>query len=478
MERKPNIIYLMSDQMNFEVMSKDGQIKMPNLNDLQNDAVSCINTHTVNAICSPARASLMTGVLPHRHGMVDVTHAVPPYRAEYNYSLDTFSLALKQAGYKCSYYGKWHVERAHCLEKFGYDEWETEREIPKVHLTPTRRSILKGVNGYPDRVMGGTYSEGVEASEEYYCYSKAIDFIDRHKDQDQPFFTFISTYAPHDPYTVPECIYDLYKDVDIRLPESYWDTCLDKPRIYQRLKTVWNNTSEEEAKEIKRYYNSYCTLVDTQIGRLVEYLKANNLYDNTMIVVLSDHGDFQGAHGIFCKGVGSFEEGYHIPLVIKLPNNELKGEYSGLVTTCDIGPTTLEVAGVRQISGQTDGFSILPALRGTAEGRKVAMAEFFGQRYAVTQRLIWKDHRKYVFNGFDFDEFYDLENDPHELFNLAGDPHYQADVAELCENMQQQIALSDDTTMSEATYVMLRFAPVAPVKIAKQTQYEVYNKPF
>ena len=478
MKKKPNIIFLMSDQMNFEVMAKDGQIKMPNLDRLREDAVSCNNAHTVNAICSPARASLMTGVLPHRHGMVDVTHAVPSYRAEYNYNLDTFSLALKQAGYSCSYYGKWHVERKHCLEQFGYDEWETEKDIPKTSLTPTRRSVLKGVNGYPDRVMGGTYSEGIEASEEYYCYSKAIDFIERHKNMEQPFFTFISTYAPHDPYTVPECICRMYDDVDIRLPESYWDSCLDKPRIYQRLRTVWDHTTEDDAKEIKRYYNSYCTLVDTQIGRLVSYLKENDLYENTLIVVLSDHGDFQGAHGLFCKGVGSFEEGYHIPLVMKFPCSTFKGDYDGLVTTCDIGPTVLEAAEVRPILGNLDGISLLPALKGVSGGRKVAMAEFFGQRYAVTQRLVWKDHRKYVFNGFDFDEYYDLEKDPHELFNLAGDPRYRADVAELCTDMQREIALSDDTTMNEATYVMLRFAPVAPSKVAKQTQYEIYNKPF
>ncbi len=476
--KRPNIIYLMSDQMNYEVMAEDGQILMPNLRKLQRDAISCRQAHTVNAICSPARASLMTATLPHRHGMVDVTHAVPPYRAEYNYSLDTFSLALKEEGYHCAYYGKWHVERQHCLEKFGYEEWETEREIPKTNLTPIARTILKGERGYPDRVMGGTYKEGIEASEEYYCYSKAIDFINRHKDGENPFFAFISTYAPHDPYTVPKCIYDMYEGMDIRLPESYWDTCKDKPNIYQRLRTVWENTSEADAKEIKRYYNSYCTLVDTQIGRLMEYLKANDLYDNTLIVVLSDHGDFQGAHGLFCKGVGSFEEGYHIPLVFKLPNSEVTGDYLGHITTCDIAPTTLDIVGARQIKGATDGFSILPAFRGKGEGRKVALAEFFGQRYAVTQRIVWKDHRKYVFNGHDFDEYYDHMKDPHELFNQIDNPQCRKDIEELCTEMQAEIARTEDDTMAEATYVMLRFAPVAPKKIAKATEYEIYNKPF
>lgn len=479
MSKKPNIVVLMSDQMSYEVMKEGGQIKMPNMEKLKKDSLSCSRAYTVNAICSPSRASLMTGVLPHRHGMVDVTHAVPPYRAEYDYSLDTFSKSLQENGYHCGYFGKWHVERKHCLDEFGYDEWITEKEIPKQNITPIKRCVLKGINGYPDRVMGGVYSEGIEASEEYYCYSKAIDFIERSKSIDNPFMAFVSTYAPHDPYTVPQSIYDIYKDQDIELPQSYHDTCEDKPRIYQRLKEVWKDVSQEEAKEIKKYYNSYCSLVDNQIGRMIEYLKDNDLYENTVIIVLSDHGDLQGAHGLFCKGVGAFEEEYHIPLIIKFPYERVKGNYEGLVTMCDIAPTLLDIVNSRPLNGEIHGSSLIPAIKGERRRREIALAEFFGQRYGITQRILWKDNRKYVFNGFDYDEYYDLQSDPFEERNLIGNEAYKDDVMELCEDMQKEILKTKDQTMNEATYVTLRFAPVGPLKNEDlNTDYDVYNKRF
>ncbi|MBR1919282.1 MAG: sulfatase-like hydrolase/transferase [Spirochaetales bacterium] len=467
----------MSDQMQANVTDENNDYIMPNLRSLMADGVCCERAYATNPICSPSRASLMSAQLPHNHGMVEVTHNVPAYRAEYDYTLDTFSNVLKREGYATSYYGKWHVERQHCLEKFGYDEFITERKLPSSKLTPVKRTTLS-TPGYDDRVIGGIYAEGQESTEEHFEYDAAMDFISRHKDG--PFFTFISTNAPHDPYTVPQDAYDMYEGMEMKLPESYSDRMEDKPAVYRRLRSVMDRLSKEEFREVRRYYHAYCSVIDKEIGRMVDFLKRENLYDSTLIVVLSDHGDYQGAHGLMCKGVAAFEEAYRIPLVFKLPKGSFAGtRRDGIISIMDVGPTVLDIVGAGRIANETDGKSRKALLEGERCADNYTIAENFGQRYSYTQRIVWKDSFKYVFNAFDYDELYDLENDPGELVNLASRSEYSDKLKEMCTLMQQQILDSDDATMQNATYFMLRFAPVGPMKKQGGSgEYTIYNKVF
>lgn len=126
MGKKPNIIFLLEDQQQAQVIGPDHICKTPNIEMLMQDCVVFNRAHTCNAVCSPSRASLMTGVLPHNHGMIDCTHTVPSYRAEYDAGLDTLSRVLKREDYAMAYYGKWHIERTNKLENYGFDEYETE----------------------------------------------------------------------------------------------------------------------------------------------------------------------------------------------------------------------------------------------------------------------------------------------------------------------------------------------------------------
>lgn len=161
MNKKPNIIVLLQDQQQAMSMEDGHFCLKPNIEQLKRDSIDCIGAHTCNAICSPSRASLMTGVLPHRHGMVDCTHTVPEYRARYDEKLDTLSRVLKEEDYVLSYYGKWHVERSNCLENYGFDEYETEVTIPKFHFTPIDTVSIK-TPGYADKTICGVFAEGME----------------------------------------------------------------------------------------------------------------------------------------------------------------------------------------------------------------------------------------------------------------------------------------------------------------------------
>lgn len=478
--KKKNVILLMCDQMAQSVITDNSQCIMPNAKELIKDSVFCSRSYSSNAICSPARASLISGMLPHNHGMVDCTHAVPKYRAEYDEKLDTFTRVLKRNGYHSCYYGKWHIERSEKLENYGFDDYLTEHQIPSQKFSAIKKTIISTHDGYDDKAIGGVYSEDKTKSEEYFIYSKGIDFIEQVKNKDNPFFVFLSTYAPHDPYTVPKEIYDMYDGVDIELPLSYCDSMEDKPSIYRRIQRLWKTLTPNAAKEIKRYYYSYCTLVDTQIGRLVKYLKENDLYSDTLIVLLSDHGDLQGAHNLFCKGVFGFEEGYKIPLVFKLPQEEYKNTIcEAYMSICDVGPTILDILNCDKYSNSIDGKSIVPYLNNSlsTEGTSV-MAEFFGQRYSYTQRIVWKDNFKYVFNGFDFDELYDLNNDPDEMINQAENPKYHDKLVEMAKLLQQKIYETGDKCINEAQYYMHRFLPIGPIKSTDQSDFTIYNKEF
>ena len=474
-KKMKNIIFLMCDQLQRKAVFDADKAIVPELRELEKDSIDFPRTHAVNAICSPARASIITGMLPHNHGMVDCTHTVPRYRADFDASLLTLPQKLKSLGYSLCYYGKWHIERSYRLEDFGIDEYETEHDLPKNKLT-TVKKITVSQPGYRDYSIAGVYAEGEEVSEEHYVYQKAIDFISRHKDG--PFCAFVSTYAPHDPYMVPKAMYDLYEDRNIRCPESWNEDLSTKPNIYNRLHAVWKSLSPEDVAAAIRCYYASCSLVDVQIRRLVSYLKENGLYDDTLIIFTSDHGDMVGAHGMFCKGITPYEDVYNIPLLMKLPENKHRGEKCPvLADTCDILPTIMDIIGVEWDGGKLDGESLIPYVDGLKScDDKVSLAEFFGQRYSYTQRILWNGNLKYVFNAFDDDEFYDLEKDPDEMANLIHDPAYQEDIRRLCDMMWQRVKDTGDWSLRDAQYCMHRILPEGPNDDKVNPAFSMFNK--
>ncbi len=253
----------------------------------------------------------------------------------------------------------------------------------------------------------------------------------------------------------------------------------DKPSVYRRLQSVWKELSREECKEILRCYYSYCTLVDLQIGRLVEFLKRERLYDDTLIVFTADHGDLMGAHGLFCKGVPAFEETYSIPLIMKLPGQEKAGFVcSAYANTYDLAPTILELLDCEPLQNPIDGTSLVSYLEGEDPKDSICFAEFEGQRYAYTQRIVWSRGWKYVFNTFDYDELYDLNRDPHETENLAALSEYEDKKKEMAALMWEWILKTGDDTLTDAQYVMLRFAPQGPNTQKSKASFAVFNKPF
>ncbi|MGQ9632384.1 MAG: sulfatase-like hydrolase/transferase [bacterium] len=473
MRRRPNVLLLMTDQQQARTVDPLSHCITPSLDRLSKEGVRFSRAYTPNAICSPARASLFTGLLPHSHGMVDCTHTVDDYRARLKEGLDFWSQHLREAGYKMGYFGKWHVERSNQLNRFGFDEFELSgsqkfaeyRRSMGLPPKPERFSLKYSVRqkGYRDFTLYGAYDEPVEATSEYYIYSRGIEFIrDAARNGSRPWCLVISTQGPHDPYIVPEGYCSMYDPKKIPKPANFNDDLSGKPNIYKRIKSVWRDLTWENYAQATACYYAFCTMIDEQVGRALEVLDETGQSEDTIVIYTTDHGDMMGGHGLMLKGVPPFEEVYNIPLIIKWPSAGTAGAVRDeLVNLCDIAPTILEMTDCGKMS-KCEGRSIAPLLRGERDWDSEAFAEFHGQRFFYTQRIIWNGRYKYVFNGFDFDELYDLENDPGELVNLAHEPDYKDVSGEMASKMWAKIRDTGDHNMFNARYGMFRFAPVGP----------------
>lgn len=193
---------------------------------------------------------------------------------------------------------------------------------------------------------------------------------------------------------------------------------------------------------------------------MCDALRETGQYESTIILYLSDHGDYAGAHGLWAKGLPCFREAYAIPLLARLPGGAAgRSDYPVCIT--DIAPTLLELCGV-PLTRYMQGVSLAAILRGQGEPprRAYRFTQTNGNEQYGIQRAVYNDTWKYVFNGFDYDELYDLKNDPGELCNLAGDPRYADVIRKLSRELWRFARENDDTIVNP--YIMTAFAPYGP----------------
>ncbi len=204
--------------------------------------------------------------------------------------------------------------------------------------------------------------------------------------------------------------------------------------------------------------------MDDLVGWVVDTLETTGQLENTVIIYTSDHGELLGAHGLFLKGVPAYEEVYQIPFIASGPGITQGHTCSALASHVDLGPTILDLVGADNLK-DVDGRSFASLLQGepTADDWDEGWAEFHGQRFFYTQRVVWAGKYKYVFNGFDMDELYDLEQDPFELVNLAVSQEYAPILEDMAARMWKKIWQLGDHNMYNSHYPMFRFAPVGPL---------------
>jgi arylsulfatase A-like enzyme len=231
---------------------------------------------------------------------------------------------------------------------------------------------------------------------------------------------------------------------------------------------VWRELEPRNVQEATACYYATCSAIDREVGRALRALEETGQAENTVVVFMSDHGDMLGAHGLFTKGVPAYEDVYRIPLIIAGPGVQRPGRTAtGFANTVDLASTILDLAGAEAID-DVDGRSLRPLLEDSVADVEASpwaegFAEFHGQRLFYTQRIVWHGRHKYIFNGYDFDELYDLGADPLERRNLAQDPASQGVLEDMATRMWRRVHALGDYNLYETNYPMFRFAPVGPL---------------
>lgn len=442
MSKKPNIVFIMSDDQGPWALNYAGTTDLHTLNidKLAEKGIYFENFFCASPVCSPARASILTGNIPSSHGVQDwirsgnlnmddhpelksnPTYASETDAIDYLKGQTTYPKILSENGYNCALSGKWHLGNS-IEPQQGFSKWFT---------------IARGGSSYynADVVLNGE----VYFEERYLTdviTDKAIEFVDHFSKESDPFYLSVHYTAPHDPWDAanhPDEYLDMYQDHDFnQLP--------DLP-IHPQQVTAASHGTGERRKELLRGYYASITAMDTNIGRLINHLEEKDMIDNTLIVFTSDNGMNMGHHGIWGKGNGTipqnmFDTSVKVPFIISYPKEmpeSVKTDH--LVSQYDFFPTLFDYLEIDFPSGgKLPGKSFAPILRNesmTEEGNIFIFDEYGPVR--MIRNKEWKYIHRYPYGPH---EFYHLEEDPDENHNLYDQEVYQERIEKMKAEMEK-----------------------------------------
>ncbi len=414
--KPPNVVYVFADQWRASAMgyAGDPNVKTPHLDALAAESFNFKNAVSCCPVCSPARASMITGQYPLTHGVfvndVHLKHKSPSIADEFN-----------AAGYRTGYIGKWHLDgygRSIYIpeeRRQGFRSWQT----------------LECTHNYNQSCYYDNNDPEIKTWEGYDAFgqtNRAIRFI--RESGDQPFMIFLSWGPPHAPYlTAPEKYRKLYDPSKLEIPPNVPDRNTDfiPP-------SRWDEGSKTELRERTRKimagYYAHCSALDGCIGHLQTAIRQAGLEENTIFVFTSDHGDMLGSHGLW-KKQWPYDESARIPFLLKYPALRRAGcEVQTPINTPDIMPTLLDLCGI-SIPSSVQGRSYVPSMHGgdwPDEAVLIANYHPFGQWEAQRGGKEWRGVRtiRYTYvkdlNGPWL--LFDDEADPYQMDNLVDRPEH------------------------------------------------------
>ena len=461
--KKPNIIYIMADDLTTQAISAYGGIykdiaPTPNIDKVAKEGMLFQDVLVTNSICGPSRAAILTGNYSNLNGY---------YKNESGGKFDdskwTFPQEFQKNGYKTALFGKWHLG----TEPVGFDTF-------KYH----------NASGQQGNYWNPLYNDnGKNIKEKGYATNLSTDFalnwLGATEMTDKPFLMVLQYKAPHRPWH-PDTKYEkLWDDIEMPYPSTFNDNYkgrektagdtemtmeyfsrrdmkLERPKNLKRKERIqWDfygakageivqpkGMTNEEGKKwrYQNYIKDYLACVksvDDNVGRVLTYLKENNLEENTVIVVTSDQGFYLGDHGFFDKRF-IYEESLRMPFMVKYPERIKAGSVNeDIITNIDFAPTLLELAGIKTTQ-KMQGTSFVPVLEGnTPKDWQDAMYYHYYEfpfwhhvqpHYGIRTQKYTLAHFYY---NIDVWELYDLEKDPNQMNNIYNDPNYTSTITEL-----------------------------------------------
>jgi N-acetylglucosamine-6-sulfatase len=428
--KRRNVIFILSDDHRYDAMGflkAQPWLRTPQMDRLASEGAYFKNAFVTTALCSPSRASVLTGVYAHRHRIVDNNTPIPA-------GTTFFPTYLQKAGYKTGFFGKWHMGAETDAPKPGFDQWVSFRG---------QGTYLPSPNGI--NVNGKKVPQKGYITDELTDY--AIDWM-RTLPKNQPYFLYLSHKAVHAEFQPAKRHEGMYKDAKFVYPPTMaaeGEMAQNRPTWVKNQRNSWHGVDYpyHSTLDIADYYKRYAeTLmaVDESIGRVLDELKTRGELDSTLVIYMGDNGFAFGEHGLIDKRT-AYEESMRVPLLARCP--ELFGggkTVKEVVAGIDIMPTVLATAGAAVPKG-LDGMNWLPLLQGkAAEWRKELLYEYYWERnfpQTPTMHSLRGDRYKFIrYQGiWDTDELYDMQEDPLESRNLIADPR----VADVVKQMRERL---------------------------------------
>ncbi len=473
-EKRPNILYIMSDdhaahaigayQSRLAVLNPT-----PTLDRLASEGILLKNVFCTNSICTPSRATLMTGQYSHVNGVTTLNGAIGPEQQH-------LAKLIKSAGYETAMIGKWHLKK----EPAAFDFY-TVLPGQGSYFNPVFR--VRGPLPWPKNEFRTGGYDSKHSSD--VITDLSLKWLKNRKQKEKPFFLMHHFKAPHDNFENAERYDWLYQDVVIPEPDSLWHRGQHGPlhhALYGTSIGLRNErrnmghhmfvdpllSSEQYTREAyQRYLKKYLRCVrgvDDNIQRLVEYLKQTGELDNTIIIYTADQGFMLGEHDYIDKR-WMYEESLRMPFIVRYPKwIKANSKNENIINNVDFAPTLLEMAGVEKPEFM-QGRSFLPVLKGEEAPADWPEATYYRYWMHMTHHdnpahygIRTKNHKLIFFYGLPLDapgalktpttphwELYDLRKDPHEMQNVIADPAYQDVLEKLKGQLKKLKAQTGDT---------------------------------
>jgi len=478
-----NVIFILTDDHRFDFMGFTGKVpwlETPSMDRLAREGAYFPNTFVTTSLCSPSRASILTGQFSHTHTVVDNSAPAPE-------SLIYFPQYLQKAGYETSFFGKWHMGSSDDNPRPGFDHWESFRG-QGVYYNPTLN-----INGEQSSYGDSAYTTDL-------LTEHALTWLEN-RDKEKPFFVYLSHKAVHAEFAPARRHMGKYENEKIVLPASFYtsaqpvkgksnpygvaeypqttegDMVAEAPYpegfLEQRkaragtLETparnddYYGNNRMPDWQKMQReswhgvdymyhgnmdfatFYKRYCEAllaVDESVGALLEFLDREGLSESTVVIYMGDNGFSFGEHGLIDKRQ-FYEESAKVPFLVRYPG-VLEGNQvvDKMVQNIDVAPTILELAGVKEPS-QMQGRSIVPILKGEdIPWRDRIFYEYYWENHfpqTPTMHGVRTDRYKLIrYHGiWDTNEFYDLQEDPHEMKNLIKSREHREIINQLTDEI-------------------------------------------
>jgi arylsulfatase A-like enzyme len=432
---RPNIVFILVDDIRWDAFGCMGHpwVKTPNVDRLAREGALFTNFFDTIPLCSPARASFLTGRYPHANGVTDNGN-----HNALSHQLVTWPRLLHDAGYETGFFGKWHMGNDD-TPRPGFDRWVSFKG-QGVYNNPALN-----IDGKPTKVDGYI----TDLLDKY-----AVEFIKQPRSK--PFVLYLPHKSVHGPFTPAERHKGLYKNDPVAEPTSADDDLSGKPAVAKMRPKVPPATGKAHAGTVRAQLECL-TSIDEGLGDILKALEDTKQLDNTFIMFTSDNGYFWGEHGGLGDKRWAYDESIRLPLMIRYPKLIKPGtRIDALTLNIDIAPTALELAGVplpsntqvKSLGGLESpsimhGKSLLPLFRGDTSGWRTAiLTEYFkDQNYQHPPwRSIRTDHWKLIHYPGEptFDELYDVKTDPHEMKNVIKNPSAAESLKELQAELDRQ----------------------------------------